>query len=92
MDGAAVWALTGKARTALAVGRVPAIDSGALIDLGRANLHKHVSAMERPAHLLLLDHPLADEGTLELGNGPEDLQREHALRRQRVDRIAKRAE
>lgn len=31
------------------------------VQFGRSNLHEHVSTVERPSHLLFLDHPLADE-------------------------------
>jgi hypothetical protein len=40
---------------------VPQLIVELTIDLGRPNLHQRVSAMERPAHLLLLDHPPARE-------------------------------
>lgn len=35
---------------------------------------------------------LGNQGTLELGNGTQDLQRKHALRRGVIDRIVQRAE
>ena len=31
------------------------------VQIWRPDLHEHVSTVERPAHLLLLDHPFADE-------------------------------
>ena len=50
--------------TRSAVGTVPAVDHEVAVQICHSDLHEHVSAVERPSHLLSLDHPLADAWSL----------------------------